>query len=263
MDVSREVAPVAGKPTETRTLCIDVGGSHIKAAMVGTTARMIGEQVRIDTPVGRPPSEVVEAIAGLVEPLGAYERVSIGFPGAVRQGMVLTAPNLGEDWHKFPLAERLAARLSRPVRLANDATVQGFGAIAGSGLECTITLGTGMGFALFLDGVAAPHLELAQHIARGKCSYDEYVGQAALEQLGRRKWNRHVARAIDALRVLANFDMLYIGGGNAKRVEFDLPADVHLVSNETGLTGGVRLWDGIPLPGSRSGHNPALPPTMP
>ena len=104
----------------------------------------------------------------LVGPLGRFQRISIGFPGVVRGGRVLTAPNLGtEAWHGFPLAAALAERLGAPARLANDATVQGLGVIAGHGLECVITLGTGMGFALFEDGRPGPHLELSQHPVRG------------------------------------------------------------------------------------------------
>lgn len=233
----------------TRTLCVDVGGSHVKAAIVGPDAAELSGQARVITPVGGPPAILVETIAVLTAPLGGFDRVSVGFPGAVRDGIILTAPNLGgAEWHGFRLVEALSARLARPVRLANDATVQGLGAITGHGLECAITLGTGMGFALFADGDAAPHLELGQHIARNKRSYDHYVGDAAFRVDGARKWNKHVLKAIDALRVLTNFDMLYIGGGNAKRIEFDLAADIHLVSNETGITGGIRLWDGFAGP---------------
>ena len=98
---------------------------------------------------------------------------------------MLTAPNLGtEAWHGFPLADQLAERLGAPARLANDATVQGLGVIAGHGLECVITLGTGMGFALFEDGVPGPHLELSQHPVRGRKTYDQYLGNAALPRSG-------------------------------------------------------------------------------
>ncbi len=239
-------APNATGP-DTITLGIDIGGSHIKAALVAPNGALLTNYERIVTPVGQPPAIIVDTVSALVEPLRGFDRVSVGFPGATRGGTVLTAPNLGSDaWRGFKLVDHLAARLSRPVRLANDATVQGLGAIAGRGLECTITLGTGMGFALFMDGKPAPHLEMGQHTAHKKHSYDHFVGQAAMLRDGPKKWNKHVLRTIDALRVLVNFDLLYIGGGNATAISFSLPADVHLVSNETGITGGVRLWDGVP-----------------
>lgn len=237
--------------TAARTLCVDIGGSHVKAAIVAPDGTMLSEEVRVASPVGEGPAAMIESIAELVAPLPPAGRVSVGFPGAVRGGMVLTAPNLGGDeWHRVALAERLAQRLGRPVRLNNDAAVQGLGAISGRGLECAITLGTGMGFAVFVDGEPSAQMELGQHIAHKKKTYDAYVGQAALAKIGRKHWNRRVAKVIGWLRRLVNFDMLYIGGGNARCIRFGLPADVHVVSNATGIVGGVRLWDGFPAAGA-------------
>jgi polyphosphate glucokinase len=127
--------------------------------------------------------------------------------------------------------------------MENDGTVQGLGVIHGKGLECVITLGTGMGFALFLNGRPAPHLELSQHPVRGRKTYDHYVGEAALKAVGRRRWNRRVEKAIGFIHTLTNCDILYIGGGNSRNVKFDLPSWVRIVSNEAGITGGIRLWD--------------------
>jgi|SRR5271166_1008133 len=139
--------------------------------------------------------------------------------------------------------ELLADRLGAQARLANDATVQGLGVIAGHGLECVITLGTGMGFALFEDGRPGPHLELSQHPVRGRKTYDQYVGNASLHEVGRKRWNRRVRKAIGFIATLTSFDMLYIGGGNSRNVQGDLPEKVRIVSNEAGITGGIRLWD--------------------
>jgi polyphosphate glucokinase len=100
-----------------------------------------------------------------------------------------------------------------------------------------------MGFALYQDGRPGPHLELSQHPVRGQKTYDEYVGHAALEAVGKKRWNRRVERAIGYIRTLTGYDTLYIGGGNAKFIRFDLPAEVKIVSNEAGITGGIRLWD--------------------
>ena len=232
--------------TTGQTLCIDIGGSHVKAAVVSATGRISGDEVRIDTPTGKGPAAMVAAIAGLVRPLATATRVSVGFPGAVRRGMVLTAPNIGgEEWHRVPLAELLADRLGRPVRLANDATVQGLGAISGVGLECVITLGTGMGFAVFDDGHAGIQFELGQHLAQKGKSYDQYIGEAARKKLGAKHWNGRVGKAIGQIRTMVNFDVLYVGGGNARRISSSLPPDVHIVSNAMGIVGGVRLWHGF------------------
>ena len=105
-------------------------------------------------------------------------------------------------------------------------------------------MGTGMGFALFQDGQIAPHLELSQHPIRKRKTYDEYVGEAALEAVGRRRWNKRVRKIIGILETVITYDTLYIGGGNAELIEPPLPANVKIVSNIAGITGGVRLWDG-------------------
>jgi polyphosphate glucokinase len=237
---------LSGRASCVRTLCLDIGGSHVKGAMVTPDGQIIGQPVSEPTPTGDGPTGMIAAIVRMVEPLGPAARVSVGFPGAVRDGIVLTAPNIGgPEWRRVPLADMLSERLGRPVRLANDATVQGLGAIAGHGLECAITLGTGMGFALFDHGRPGVHLEMGQHAAHKSRTYDEYVGHTALEKAGARRWNRRVARTIDRLRVLVNFDLLYIGGGNARQIDFGLPPDVHIVSNAMGIIGGVRLWEGV------------------
>ncbi len=175
--------------------------------------------------------------------MGAFDRISVGFPGVVRAGRILTAPNLGtEAWHGFPLGTDLSQRLGRPTRVLNDASIQGLGVISGVGLECVITLGTGFGFALFQDGVIAPHLELGQHpIAKGK-TYDHYLGNAALHKVGRPKWNRRLQKALSVLDTFVSYDTLLIGGGNAQQIDFDLPSNVRIVPNAAGITGGVKLW---------------------
>jgi polyphosphate glucokinase len=232
------------RPSPAKTLCIDIGGSHLKAAVVLPDGVMVGDEVRIVTPVTSGPPMMVEAIAGFVAPLGAFDRVAVGFPGAVRAGVVQTAPNIkGMGWHNFPLQDALRDRLGKPVRLANDATVQGLGVIKGEGVECTITFGTGMGFALFDEGVPGPHLELSQHPARNKKTYDQYVGRAEHDRIGLKRWNLRVRRVIEQVKVLVNYDVLYIGGGNAKHISFVVPPDVKIVSNTSGITGGIKLWN--------------------
>ncbi len=234
------------RPAGPLTLAIDVGGTRLKAGVLATTGHMISGPQRIDTPHPAAPDAVIDGLVGLVAPLGSFERISIGFPGVVRDGRVLTAPNLGTTvWHGFPLAATLAEKLGAPVRLANDATVQGLGVIAGRGVECVITLGTGMGFALFENGTPGAHLELSQHPIRGRKTYDQYIGNAALRSVGRKAWNKRVRRAIDNIITLTSCDTLYIGGGNAKNLQLELPATVRIVSNEAGITGGIRLWDGV------------------
>jgi len=227
----------------SRTLAIDVGGTGLKASVIDDSGKLLTERVRVDTPVGAPPKEIVEALAKLVAPLGSYDRVSVGFPGVVRDGRVLTAPNLdNKGWKGYDLAGALGRALGKPVRVANDADVQGLAVIAGKGVEMVITLGTGFGTGLYLDGRLGPHLELSHHPFRKGETYDEQLGNAARKEVGKKKWNKRMRKAIDNLRTLTNFDHLYIGGGNAKKIDFELDPDVTIVSNEAGIRGGVALW---------------------
>jgi polyphosphate glucokinase len=232
-------------PTKPLTLAIDVGGSHLKAAVLKDSGKISTGPLRVETPKPATPDAVVAALVSLSQRLGHFDRVSIGFPGVVRTDYVLTAPNLGtKEWHGFKLGAVMAKDLGKPVRMLNDASIQGLGVITGRGLECVLTLGTGMGFALFRDGEIAPHLELSQHPIRKRKTYDEYVGEAALETVGRRRWNKRIIKIIGILETVIIYDMLYIGGGNARLIELPLPANVKTVSNMAGITGGVRLWDG-------------------
>lgn len=225
------------------TLGIDIGGTGLKAAVVDEDARMLTDRVRVATPIGAPPAKFIEVLAGMVAPLGAFDRVAVGFPGVVRNGRVLTAANLGNDtWIGFDLAQALEASLAKPVRVANDADLQGLAVIAGKGVEMVITLGTGFGTGLYLDGRLAPHLEIAHHPFRHGETYDEQLGNAARKEIGSSRWNKRVEKAIANMRRLTNFDHLFIGGGNAKKIDFALAPDVTVISNEAGMEGGVALW---------------------
>ena len=130
-----------------------------------------------------------------------------------------------------------------PSRLLNDAKVQGFGIVAGHGLKVVLTLGTGVGSAVFSYGRLAPHLELAHHQIHNGLTYDDYIGNAARLAIGAKKWNRRVVKTIGIVQTLLNYDALYLGGGNAANVTADLPDGVRIASNDAGLTGGIRLWD--------------------
>jgi polyphosphate glucokinase len=239
-----EAAPDETHPkTDARILAIDIGGTGLKAAILNSEGEMLTERLRVDTPQPCKPDLLVDALVNLVEPFTGIDCVSVGFPGVVRHGTIVTAPNLGnEELSGFDLAATLQERLGKPVRLINDADMQGFGAIEGNGLEMVITLGTGFGSALFMDGELAPHLEIAHLPFRKDKTYDQQIGDKARKKVGNKAWNRRVNRAIKTLRVLTHFDRLYIGGGNAKRIAFELEPDVQIISNECGVKGGAWLW---------------------
>jgi polyphosphate glucokinase len=226
-----------------RVLAIDIGGSGLKASLIDDAGKLVVPRLRVDTPVGQPPRQVVQALVRLVAPLRGYERVAVGFPGVVRKGKVFTAANLDHDgWKGYDLARALQRALGKPVRVANDADMQGLAAIKGKGVEMVITLGTGFGTGLYLDGRLAPHLELGHHPFRKGETYEEQLGNDALRRVGPRRWNRRLKKAIRMLRRLTTFDHLYIGGGNARKVRLALDPDVSLIDNEAGLRGGAALW---------------------
>ncbi|MFM0313690.1 ROK family protein [Paraburkholderia nemoris] len=236
------------KSSTERILAIDVGGTGLKAAIIDADGQMKTDRLRVPTPHPCTPDQLVDALVKLVEPLVEKEPptlMSIGFPGVVRNNRILTAPHFGvEGWHDIPLADSLAQRLGGlPVRIINDAEMQGFAAIEGHGIELVLTLGTGAGTALFRDGELMPHLELAHHpVSKKGVAYDEYIGDAAREKAGNKRWNRRVEKIIGILNSLVNYDKLWIGGGNAARLTFKLPANVATVSNDAGIEGGARLW---------------------
>ena len=245
MDFMAEANPgntTQAAPTHPVTLAIDIGGTGLKMMALDNDAKPITERVRSETPVKPTPARVLEVLSKLHDQIPAYERVSVGFPGVIKSGHTLTAANLHPDWVGFDLQGELEKRWGKPVRVANDAAVQGYGAIQGKGVELVITLGTGMGSALFTRGRLCPGLELGHHPFRKGKSYEEYLGRQGMKEIGPKKWNKILSKAIEQSAHTFNWDHLYIGGGNAKLVSFTLPKNVSLVSNQDGLLGGIKLW---------------------
>jgi polyphosphate glucokinase len=231
-------------PHTPRTLSIDIGGTGLKSLVLDSTGSPVTERVRVQTPRPATPRRVLQALWALVEPLGTFERVSVGFPGVVVDGVTRTAANLHPDWAGFPLARTLRDRFRRPTRVLNDAGLQGYGVVEGRGVEMLLTLGTGMGCALFNEGVYVPNLELAHHPFRKTKTYEDYVGAPALAAVGKKRWNRRVGRVVAQVLPIFNPRRLYLGGGNAKHLTIELPPEVQLVANIAGLLGGIALWRG-------------------
>jgi polyphosphate glucokinase len=250
------VSPVADL-APALTLAIDIGGTGLKAAVLDESGAMKSERVRIETTYPMTPTKLVEDLTALVKTIGAFDRISAGFPGVVRDGLILSAPHfitktgpgskidpkLVDAWRRFDLAAALTAALGKPARLANDADLQGCAVVSGKGLELVITLGTGCGTAVFRDGHSSIHLELAHHPFRNGQTYDEQLGEPTRKKISAKKWNMRVAKAIAILDALFLPDHIYIGGGNAIRLKVDLPAHATTVDNTAGILGGIKLWD--------------------
>src|SRR5256886_956459 len=204
--------PAKPRPHAVRTLAIDIGGTGIKAVVLSATGKPLTERSRVKTPKPATPGAVINTIVELAKQQGEFDRVSVGFPGVVRRGITLNAPNLNGRWSGFHLADALSKKLGAPVRVANDADVQGFGVIAGHGVELVITLGTGFGSGLFVDGKLVPNLELGHHPFQKGKTYEELMGDAVLKKVGKKKWNKRLVRAIRTLDLVFNYDLLYIVG---------------------------------------------------
>lgn len=228
-----------------RTLTIDIGGTGIKLLPIDEQGEPLAERHRELTPDPSPPDAVLALISEMVAAQEPFDRTSVGFPGVVKRGVVATAPNLGTaDWKGFNLQAAIAEITGTPTRVANDADLQGYGVIDGDGVELVLTLGTGLGTALFVDGRLVPNLELAHHPLKNGKTYEDLVSDAELERVGKKKWRKRVALVIETLVPIFNVDKLHIGGGNAKKLKDPLPEYVVLFTNVAGLAGGVRLWEG-------------------
>ena len=227
-----------------KILSIDIGGSHIKATILNTEGELQKAYEKIVTPTPANPENVIAAIKKLVSAFPDYDHVSVGFPGYVREGVIKTAPNLStQDWADVDFAERLTKELSKPTKVVNDADMQGLGVVSGKGFEMVLTLGTGFGTALLMNGHLLPHLEVAHHpVSKKGVTYDDYIGEKALEKEGKKKWNERMEKVFKVLKTVFNYDTLYIGGGNADKLTFKLDDNMKLVTNEDGIKGGSRLW---------------------
>ena len=226
-----------------KILTLDIGGTTIKATVLDQAGKLLQDYKKVQTPAPATPENVMEAIQKLIIDFPECDRVSVGFPGYVNKGIFYTAPNLGtEVWMGFNLNKRIGDALHKPVRLINDADMQGLGVARGEGLEMVITLGTGFGTALLQNGHLLPHLELAHHPVAKNKTYDAYIGDHALKKIGEEKWNKRMKKVLAMLKIVFNYDWLYIGGGNSSKLTFKLDENMKIVTNKEGIKGGARLW---------------------
>ncbi|NNM58815.1 MAG: ROK family protein [Legionellales bacterium] len=171
-----------------------------------------------------------------------FDRVSAGFPGVVHHGIIITAPHMDSSCLTINLQDELMHLTNKPAHVINDADMQGYGMVNGDGVELVITLGTGLGSALFLQGKLLPNLELAHHPFRDNKTYEQILGMAALKQHGIQKWHDFLKQAITLWSQTFNYNQLYLGGGYAEKIDFILPEKVKISDNSTGILGGVKLW---------------------
>lgn len=249
--------PVTMDGKEVLTLSIDVGGSGLKGSVLDSTGQMLVDRVRIPTPYPCPPEMLVGKLTEIQQALPTAHRASVGFPGLVRDGRVRNVPALSRReyagprdeelagrWEGFDLADGLADAFAMPVKVANDADMQGCAVVTGEGFEFVMTLGTGCGTAAFYNNHLLPHMELSHAPTNHGGDFDAYVGNAVRKRIGTAKWVENVIDAIEIFDNFLFFDRVYVGGGNAKRLrDVDLGPKATIVPNTAGILGGIRIWE--------------------
>jgi len=224
-------------------LSLDIGGSHIKGTILNQKGELQKNYEKVVTPNPASPENLIKSIQSLVKDFPKFDKISVGFPGYVKNGVIKTAPNLGTElWKDFDLRKKLEIILGKPTQVVNDADMQGLGVVDGKGLEMVITLGTGFGTAVLMNGKLLPHLEFSHQPFGKSKSYDKYIGESALEKEGKQKWNKRMQKVFEVLKTVFNYDYLYIGGGNSDKLTFKLDKNMKIVSNADGIKGGARLW---------------------
>lgn len=219
------------RPSPAHVLVIDVGGSHIKFRMGAD-----GEIRRFESGPEMTAAIMTREVRRMSKDL-PYEAVSIGYPGPVVRGRIVSEPhNLGGGWVRFDFRKALG----RPVRVVNDATMQALGSYQG-GRMLFLGLGTGLGTALILDGVVES-MEIGHaHFKRGR-SFEDYLGEQGRKRLGNKRWRKAVAEVVEQLKGLFEVDYVVLGGGNTRRLKA-LPEGARLGDNLNAFAGGLRLWE--------------------
>jgi polyphosphate glucokinase len=213
-----------------RVLVVDVGGSHVKILATGEE-----DPRRVESGPKLTAAQMVDAVKKLAEGWD-WDMVSVGIPSPVHGGRVATDPiNLGKGWVGFDYQ----GAFGKPTRVVNDAAMQALGSYDGEGRMLFLGLGTGLGSALVVDGVVEP-MELA-HMPFRKATFEDYVGEAGLERLGKKRWRKAVLDTIEAFTKALEPDYVVLGGGNAKKAG-ELPPNVKIGDNDNAFVGGFRLW---------------------
>ncbi|GGN82120.1 polyphosphate glucokinase [Actinoplanes lobatus] len=212
-------------------LGIDIGGSGVKGAPVDpATGELLAERFRVPTPQPADVDSVAAAVAEVAASFGGFDRVGVTFPGVVVDGVTRSAANVDKSWLDAPAAQIFAQRLGLPVTVLNDADAAGVAEVAfgagrdQSGLIMMLTFGTGIGSALFSDGILIPNTELG-HVeidgADAELLASDRIREA--ESLSWEQWAARVERYLHHVEMLLSPRLFIIGGGVSKKSEKFLP----------------------------------------
>jgi polyphosphate glucokinase len=208
-------------------LGIDVGGSGIKGAPVDTeTGIMVAQRHRIPTPAAAFPEDIARIIVEIAHKFGWNEPIGCGFPGVVQNGITLSAANVHKEWIGLDAAGLFSTATGCPVSMVNDADAAGLAEVtlgAGkgrSGVVLMITIGTGLGSALFVNGHLVPNTELG-HLEMNGEDAELQASDAARqrEDLSWKKWAKRFNQYLNTLERLFWPDLIILGGGAIKQRE--------------------------------------------
>jgi polyphosphate glucokinase len=210
-------------------LVIDIGGTNVKVLVTGQK-----EPRKFPSGKKLTPKQMVAGVKKIASDW-QYDVVSIGYPGMVKEGRLVTEPNnLAPGWVGFDFERAFG----RPVKLMNDAAMQALGSYQG-GVMLFLGLGTGLGSALVVKRTVVP-MELGQ-LSYKDGTIEDYLGRQGMKRLGRKTWEKLLVAVAIRLSAAIHLDDLVVGGGNAKKLTL-LPAGCRIGSNANAFRGGFRMW---------------------
>ena len=214
-----------------QVLAIDIGGSHVKVRVPNDPEKRAFDSGRSLTP-----QQMVDGVKAQLKGW-TIDRITMGIPAPVRGHKPVHDPvNLGKGWVDFDYQEAFGC----PVKMVNDAAMQAVGSYQG-GTMLFLGFGTGLGSAIITNHVVLP-AELAHLPYRKGKTFEDYLGERALERAGKKRWRKHVAATCELFDAIFNPDEIVLGGGNARLIK-ELPKRCRLGDNANAFLGGFRLWE--------------------
>lgn len=214
-----------------RTLAVTIEPPELAATLLGPNGAVLAG------PASGPaqgPEAALKTLWSLVEQLGEFDRISVGFGGVVKDGVTY-----GDGWEAFALEAQLTAESLRPVRAISMSELAI--SVEGVGVELALSIGETFTSACYIHGIALPSFALGRHVFRKKLTYAEYVAGDAVNALGRKKWNKRMHRVIAEVLAVWNPRRLYLGGRDARVIYGELPDNVVIVTGSL-LAGALELW---------------------
>jgi polyphosphate glucokinase len=240
-------------------LAVDIGATTIKFGVVNPEGQLVDEVLRMATPYPCSPSRLVEFITEQIS-LSGCSRIGVGFPGDLREGLVIEPGNLSRpegftsdidplllaEWQNINLEQAFRSACHQDVRVVNDATLAALGCSEGTGNELVFTLGTGFGIALVVDGDLVEIRDVGAEMFSDGQSYDRLLGEFARSQ-DEIRWNGLLHRAVNDFVDEFSADTVHLGGGNSRRVDLaqfsDAEYRIVVNNNDATLRGAVKLFD--------------------